>query len=84
MVRRAQRFEGVLTSSVSAEAFDSAGSADALVNSVHTRHIGFSFRRHIAGRTRARPTLTGLLYYTCVKFSIIKPRNYCNKFERMG
>jgi hypothetical protein len=64
----AKRSEGIFTSPVSAEAFDNAGAADAQVNRVHTRHIGFSSRRRSAGRSRVA-TNVNRLHYTIHVYS---------------
>ena len=64
----AKRFEGVFTSPVSAEAFDNTGAADAKVNRVHTRDMGYSSRRRVAGRSRVA-TSVNRLHYTIHVYS---------------
>ena len=54
----AQRFEGVLTSALTAEAFGSAVAADAQVNRAQTRHMRFPPRRQIARKRRVATELT--------------------------
>ena len=66
----AQRFEGVLTAALTAEAFGSAVAADAQVNRAQTRHMRFSPRRQIARGRKVATELTGyIILYMCEVFN---------------